>query len=242
MEATRRKDTAKGLSDRPGRWNTLLGAAGWMCLVLGAVLFSLGLWKQLHGTGGPLVATYRDGAVYVEAMYGREARIPKEAELRAYLVRPEDPEGYAQKMAAAMTAIGRGSESAPMNAIYHVGFYVGEREIEPAAPVNVVVQVLGDGFSTGEAIKVVHLREEEAELIADTAVDDAGFVSFTTDGFSDFVFFSHPDENTVSLNSVGDPDSDMAGLVSDVTITDQKGETVADGKLFVGEKYTCGIL
>ncbi len=36
----------------------------------------------------------------------------------------------------------------------------------------------------------------------------------------------------------GKQEGDMTGLVSDVSIENQKGEIVTDGKLFVGEKYT----
>ena len=109
---------------KESRTNTLLSIAGWVSLALGVILFSFGLWRQLHSAGGPLIAMYRDDAVYVEATYGREARIPGEAELRAYLVTPEnDPDAYSRKMAAAMTAVGREGETAQASAIYHVGFY-----------------------------------------------------------------------------------------------------------------------
>ena len=64
-----------------------------MSLIFGVILFSLGLWTQFHGGGGPLTASYRDDTVYVEAMYGKEARIPKEAELHARLITPDGVDG-----------------------------------------------------------------------------------------------------------------------------------------------------
>lgn len=206
METAKATTDMKRLFDKDNRTNTLLGIASWVCLALGVILLSMGVWKHFHNAGGPFTATYRDGTVYVEASYGKEAKIPNNAELRASLVTPEnDPDTYIQKMAAAMTAMGRDGEAAPTNAIYHVGFYVGDREVEPAAPVNVVVQVLQDGFSVGQPIKVIHLGENDTRVIADTSVDDAGFISFTTDGFSDFAFIFHTGD---------DQDDDQSGSTS----------------------------
>ncbi len=182
------------MRDAAGRTNILLGIVGWVSLALGVAVCLFGLWTHFRGVSGPITATYRDDTVYVEVSYGREAKIPRNAELRASLVTPEeDPDAYSEKMAAAMSAMGRDGETAPANAIYHVGFYVGDKEVEPAAPVNVLVQLLKDGFAVGQPIKVVHLGEGDAEVIADTSVDGDGFVSFTTDGFSDFAFIIQPD-------------------------------------------------
>ncbi len=226
---TKKANTMTKWFGKGNRANTWLNIACWAAMALGVVLAAVGAWQQFRGADGPLTATYRDDTVYVEAMYSKEAKIPGDAQLRAYLVTPEsDPESYSKKMAAAMTATGRDGETPQMNAIYHVGFYVGEEEIEPAAPVNVVIQALQNGFAVGDPIQVVHLGEDEAQLIADTSVDDAGFVSFTTDGFSDFAFMY------IAAPQV----PDMKGLVGNVTITDQKGEEVKDGKLYVGEKYS----
>ena len=244
MEMTKMKDVPKRFFNKRNGPNTLLGIAGWVSLIFGVILFSLGVWTNLHREGGPLTASYRDDTVYVEAMYGKEARIPKDAELRAWQMTPEaDPEMYSQNMASAMAAMGRDGEEVPTNAIYNVGFYVGDQEVEPAAPVNVTVQILKDGFAAGEPIKVVHLGENDAEVIADTSVDDAGFVSFTTDGFSDFVVVSsgsgeEPGISLMSLTPPGEP-GDMTGLLDGVTITDDKGAEVEEGgTLYVGEKYT----
>ncbi len=46
------------------------------------------------------------------------------------------------------------------------------------------------------------------------------------------------DYGIIIINGTDNETGDMTGLVSDVTIENQKGETVMDGKLFVGEKYT----
>ena len=163
METMKMNDAAKRLFDKKNRADTLLGIAGWVCLALGVLLLSFGLWSHFHSAGGPLIATYKDSTVYVEASYGKEAKIPGGAELRAFLVTPEDdPDAYMQKVAAAMTAMGRDGETTPTKAIYHVGFYVDGQEVEPAAPVNVVVRVLQDGFAIGEPVKVVHLGDNDA--------------------------------------------------------------------------------
>lgn len=66
--------------------------------------------------------------------------------------------------AAAMTAMGREGEAVPTNVIYNAGFYVGDQEVEPKAPVNVTVQVLQDGFAAGEPIKIADL----IGIVADT--------------------------------------------------------------------------
>lgn len=176
-------------SDKKNRKNALPRTIGLMSLALGVALSSIGLWTHFHGESGPSIATYKDDNVYVTASYGEDANIPKDAEMRVYPVTPEtDPDGYSQKVMSAMTAIGRDDGTDVANAIYDIGFYVGDDEIEPAAPVAVTIQDLNDGFTAGENIAVVHLGEDNAELLADAAVDENGAVSFTSDKFSDFVF------------------------------------------------------
>ncbi len=254
MEATKMNDAPKRLLNKRNGPNTLLGIAGWVSLIFGVILFSLGVWTNLHREGGPLTASYRDDTVYVEAMYGKEARIPEDAELRAWQMTPEaDPDAYSQNMKTAMTAMGRDGEAVPANTIYNIGFYVGDQEVEPAAPVNVTLHVLKDGFEAGEPIKVVHLAEDGAEVVADTAVDDAGFVSFTTDGFSpfafafDFVVIGNPGnggptigDEIMPINGGETEDlSDMGRLLRGVTIKDNKGTEIEEGgTLYVGESYT----
>ncbi len=189
METMKMNDAAKKLFDKRNRINILLGIIGWVSLALGVLLLSFGLWKHFQHASSLLTATYRDSTVYVEASYGKEAQIPSNAELRAHLVTSKnEPDRYAQNLSAAMAAVGQAGETVPESAFYHIGFYVGDQEIEPAAPVNVNVQILHDGLAVGAPIKVVHLKEDGAEVIADTTVDDAGSISFTTDGFSDFIF------------------------------------------------------
>ncbi len=189
METTKATSVMKRWFGKESRSSTLLGIAGWACLALGLMVLGLGVWRQFHSAGGPMVATYRDETLYVEAMYGKEAQIPKNAELRAAQITPEsDPDTYSQMVESALATAGTDGTDLPVNAIYDVGFYVDGQEVEPAAPVNVIVQVLHDGFAVGSPIKVVHLKEDGAEVIADTSVNEAGFVSFTTDSFSSFAF------------------------------------------------------
>ncbi len=231
MKFIRHKDAAGRLPEKENRKGSLRGILGLtLLLTLGVVLAAGGPGTRAsamrdidsseikedcslvtgQGTGiqntpsagSPLTAVYRDSTVYVEASYSEEAKLPGDAELRASLVMPEDdPDAYSQKMAAAMAAMGQDDKTVPTNAIYHVGFYVGDQEVEPAAPVNVAVQILQDGFSAGEPIKVIHLGENDAEVIADTSADDAGLISFTTDGFSDFVFIQGLDGTLDTSNT-----------------------------------------
>ncbi len=227
MEARKKNDAPKRLFNKQKGSGTLPGIAVRISLIFGVILFSLGLYRE----GGPLTASYRDDTVYVEASYGKEARIPKEAELRASLMTPEEnPDIYSQDMAAAMAAAGRDDETVSANAIYKVGFYVGDQEVEPEAPVNVTLQALKDGFAAGEPIKVVHLVENDAEVIADTSVDDAGSVSFTTDGFSNFAFVPESEEGVSNENIIktAAKESDAGGSSVFVVTSLQPGEGVSD--------------
>ncbi len=213
---------------RESRKGALLEIIGWTSLVLGIIMLSLGLWTRFRGESNPTLATYKDESVYVTAAYGEDARIPKNAELRACLVTPEtNPDGYAREMADALAAAGRADGAGAASAIYNVGFYVDDKEVEPAAPVQVTVQLLRDGFTVGDPITVVHFGEDGAKVLAATQVDEDGFTTFTSTGFSDFVF----------LIGNTSQEGDITGLLDDVTITDAEGNPIEDGTLFVGEEY-----
>ena len=195
MEATKTTNARKELFVRENRRNTLPGMAVLGFLILSAILFSFGLWIHFYKADNPLTAEYKDDSVYVTASWGKEARIPEDAELRACEVTPEtDGAAYEKKLASAMAAVGGDGEAAPANVIYNVGFYVGDEEIEPAAPVDVSLQSLKGGFAAGEAVKVIHLGEDSTQVVSDTLVDEEGFVSFTSDRFSDFVFVSEKEK------------------------------------------------
>ncbi len=234
MKTTRTNDTAKRMPGKRSWAISLLGAAGWLSLALGVLLFSFGAWKHYNAATAPITATYQDESVYVTASFGADAQIPKEAVLRAVAVTPEaDPDAYSREMAAAMAAMGRDGETAPTNAIYNLGFFVGEQEVQPAAPVDVTVQLLRDGFAVGEPIQVVHFGEQAVEVIADTAVDEAGCVTFTAGGFSDFVFVLGTPTTIANGTNLNE-----GGFIEFAQLVDSNGKEPEDGKIELGKKYT----
>ncbi len=134
--------------------------------------------------------TYEDERVFIVARYGLDANIPDEAELRAYPVTAQsEPERYAQRVEEAMAESAQ--TAAAQTLVYNIGFYVGQTEIEPEAPVELTVQFLDEsGIAAGDPIKVVHFGKAGAEVVTDTQVDADGNASFISDSFSDFMFIS----------------------------------------------------
>lgn len=108
----------------------------------------------------------------VTVTYSPELVLPEGAELRV-VEYPKDSEIFRQRCKEA------GYE---LDWLLNIGFFVGEEELDLSGAFAVVVT-----SKQGEALgqDVTHFAEEGNERIAGTS-DDAGTVSFASDGFSDF--------------------------------------------------------
>lgn len=116
----------------------------------------------------------------VTASYTALARIPEEAELRAALV--TDEAVVAEHESEYRAALH--SDQARMVSLMDIGFWLDGEEIQPAAPVTITVQLLGeDGLPVGEPLTVVHFAQTGAEVLR-TDVDESGAATFDMNGFS----------------------------------------------------------
>ena len=115
----------------------------------------------------------------VTARYTEFAQIPEEAELRASII--TDEEQVAAYESAYKEALN--TSKAQMLSLLDIGFWMDDAEVQPAAPVSITVQLLGeDGLPAGSPLAVVHFGEQ-TEVLAATS-DDAGVAAFNMNGFS----------------------------------------------------------
>ncbi len=194
-----------------------------------------------------LTKTCQDSGVLINVTYTAEAQIPEEAELRAAQITASgDIAAYERNMEEAIAAV-EGQMEVSKVLLYDIGFYLpDETKVEPAAPVTVTVQFLDEnGIPTGVPVTVVHFAGGGPEILE--SVSDENGVSFKTGSFSPFSFLVNfldgiPDLAIIfgdGTESAPIPQTgDMTGLLDGVTIKDNKGEEVTDGKLYVGESYS----
>ena len=134
-----------------------------------------------------IIKTYKDedGAYIITAKYTKKANIPEKAELRAELITAESAEEhYAEREAEIRRALE--DDSVSMNALFKIGFYVDEEEVEPENEVVVTVQFLDEnGMKDGSPIAVVHFAEEGSEVINGGKAKDKS-TTFKTRRFSEF--------------------------------------------------------
>lgn len=122
----------------------------------------------------------RADAFIVTATYTALAEIPEEAELRAALV--TDEAVVAEHETEYRAALH--SEQAQMVSLMDIGFWLDGEEVQPAAPVRITVQLLGeDGLPVGEPLTVVHFAEAGTEIMR-ADVDESGAATFDMNGFS----------------------------------------------------------
>ncbi len=129
--------------------------------------------------------TYEGLGYIVSASYNKDANIPEEAKLIAeQITEVSDSEDY--KKHEAEFKKNMGDENATMSALFKIGFYVDNEEVEPESPVLVTIQFVDKhGLPEGAPIKVVHFGDEATEVI-DGGKAESGSTSFKTKGFSKF--------------------------------------------------------
>lgn len=135
----------------------------------------------------------------VTARYTEFAQIPAEAELRASLI--SDEEQVAAYESAYKEALN--TNKAQMLSLLDIGFWMDDEEVQPAAPVSITVQMLGeDGLPAGAPLAIVHFGEQ-TEVLAATS-DDAGVAAFNMNSFS-----------PVGIGQVPDADEEGRALLND---------------------------
>ena len=163
-----------------------------------------------------LTKTYQDDSVVITATYDESANIPEEAELRAYQVTQETaPERYEQRLedarAAAEAETAEGVSVTEI-VIYNIGFYLGDEEIEPEAPVTItILPVDAENFAQSGSVAVVHFDDEQGAQILEGVVDEDGATSFETNSFSDFSIPVLKDGD-YAVAAISGSDSDAAAI------------------------------
>lgn len=134
-----------------------------------------------------ITQTYKDedGKYIVTAKYSKRANIPDGAELRAELITAESGgKHYEEREAEIREALE--DETASMNALIKIGFYVDEEEVEPQNDVVITVQFLDEnGMKDGSPIAIVHFAEGGSKVINGGKAKDRS-TTFKTNRFSEF--------------------------------------------------------
>ena len=137
-----------------------------------------------------ITKTFRGESFIVTATYKPNANIPAEAELLAEQITEEsDSDHYAKRQEEYQEALG--DETATMQALMKIGFYVEDEngefttEVEPESPVTITIQFLDeDGLAEGKPITVIHFAEDGTELLEGSKVE-GGSTTFEMESFSE---------------------------------------------------------
>lgn len=139
--------------------------------------------------------TYDGGDYTVTVTYGIEAQIPKEAELTADEY-DKTSEIYQTRYEEASAFYGWEEDTPDRIRLFHVGFYLEGREVEPAAPVEITIAYTDKEGCARCA--VTHFGKETETVSASSSyADGKRSVEFTLDSFSDIMLLA---EDTVSLD------------------------------------------
>ncbi|MBR1780632.1 MAG: hypothetical protein IJ751_04420, partial [Oscillospiraceae bacterium] len=130
----------------------------------------------------------RDGNTYkITVDYGPEAGIPADAELEVRQLTGAEYDSYVARAAETLGAAG--FEYAR---VFDISILDGAgNEVQPAAPVQVAIQLL-DAKNATEDFSVIHFAEEEEIPLQVGAETDGNIVSFETDGFSAYAIVQGP--------------------------------------------------
>ncbi|WP_165248003.1 DUF7604 domain-containing protein [Adlercreutzia sp. ZJ141] len=130
-----------------------------------------------------ITQTFEGEGYTVKATYSPEAQLPEGAELRA-IEYARDSEHYQQRYAEVAAQYGWEAEPADGIRLFDVGFYVGDTEVEPAAPVTVTISCAGQQQDI--TYEIVHFGDELETVQAETTNNNNGQdISFTLDSFSE---------------------------------------------------------
>ncbi|WP_172135793.1 SpaA isopeptide-forming pilin-related protein [Adlercreutzia sp. ZJ473] len=161
-----------------------------------------------------ITQTFEGEGYTVKAVYGPEAQLPENAELRATEY-AKDSQHYQDRYAEAAAQYGWEAGPADGIRLFDVGFYVGDKEVEPAAPVKVTISC--DGQQQDITYEIVHFGDELETVQAETTNNDNGQdVSFTLDSFSE-VFMKPQVLNAGDANRTQINARDVSGSEPSIT-------------------------
>lgn len=183
--------------------------------------------------------TYEGKDYTVTVSYGSEAEIPEEAELKASEY-AKDSDTYKKRYEEAEKLYDWKEDKTDSIRLFNIGFYVGEEEVEPAAPVSVRITYSNQEESKNYA--VTHFGEETEEVEAASSYKDGEqMVDFALDSFSDIMLLA--DDEIMPL-AIGDLDGKTFGIVHlnsklAMMATSNIDSTKLDGQAF-GETLSKG--
>ncbi len=132
-----------------------------------------------------ITKTFEDEKYIITAAYDKDANIPEDAELYAEMITAEsNGEHYAQREAELKETLQ--DENVKMDALFKIGFYVDDEEIEPESDVMITVQFLDEnGMADGIPMTIVHFADGGSEILGGSHAKD-GSTTFKTRRFSEF--------------------------------------------------------
>ena len=137
--------------------------------------------------GEYLTKTFEDEKWVVKAAYTENAGIPAEAELRvSELTKEKQPAKYAENEKLVMEY----DEESVIYAMMDIGFWVGDKEIEPETTVYVTIKFKDtEKYKEGAGISILHREENKDELscVAVTELNEELETSYEVDSFSLFI-------------------------------------------------------
>lgn len=143
----------------------------------------------------------------VQAVYSSEAKIPADAQLRASEY-PADSETYRRRVEQMQEQYGLTPEESEKIRLFNIGFYQGDAEVEPSAPVEVTLTYADNARDVG--CSVAHFGEELEQVPAEaTVANGMRTLRFTLGSFSDVAV----------MPLIGDITGGKFALVSRNTIT-----------------------
>lgn len=129
-------------------------------------------------------ATYEGQDFTVTAVYGSDARIPADAQLRASEYAP-DSETYRRRVEEMTARYGLTPEEREKIRLFSIGFYQGDTEVEPSAPVEVTL-TYADASRADSGCSVAHFGAELEQVEAQVSfADGMRTLHFTLGSFSD---------------------------------------------------------
>lgn len=148
--------------------------------------------------GDKLVQTFDGDDYSITVTYGANAEIPVSADLTA-VEYDKDSEHYQQRYAEAAELCGWEADQSESIRLFNIGFYVGDKEIEPKAEVEVTITYANQ--AEAESYDIIHFAEEPEMLNADSFyVDGEQSIDFTLGHLSDIMAVAaeetDPDQTT----------------------------------------------
>lgn len=173
----------------------------------------------------------RGDTYVITVTYDRTAQIPENAVLRAAEI-TADSDGYADYLAQASLALAE-NERLLAAKLYDISIYADGEKVEPAAPVDVLIEFIPMARTAGDSYALLHYEDgsDVPTLMEDPTFgggeDEVRSVAFSTDSFSVYAVAEYVLETTI----------DIDGQTYKVTATyDDRAGLPGDAKLRVSEK------